>query len=215
MIDLEDALVHHSIQKIDILSLDEKIEKIRASDTVIKGDVLRQKQTERDEYKEGFKRQKTKILDFYLKRITRERIEQSITYIIAKDADCCILAKETIKKYGNNEYDWDIDRDLLLDTPLGQIPDIDMNFIIGLDTSKSIMQMLKEIIPDGFRVYNIYGNNRGVSSEYEITIRYKSVLCNDPCCLFLCLYNKVCMYKTDRCCYYCFGYPSCRCCCGP
>lgn len=213
MIDLEDALVHHSIQKIDILSLDEKVEKIRASDTVINGDILRQKQIGHEEYKEGFKRQKTKILDFYLKRITRDRVEESIAMIVAKDTDCCILAKEIINRY--NEYDQDIDRDLLLDTPLGQIQDIDMNFIIGLDTSKSVMQMLKEMIPDGFRIYNMYSTKRNINIDYEITIRYKSVLCNDPCCLFLCLYNKVCMYKTEQCCYYCFGYPSCRCCCGP
>ena len=173
---------------------------------------------------------RTGIVNYYLKITTIDYITSLIAKGIMVNVNLIILYTELINEYEvKSQSHWGRlpihDRDEILNTPLCDLDIFEENLThYVIDRNKSIIQMIKDVVPDGYRVSSMYGgqpsNNWGYR-KYEVTIRNGSVLCNDPCCLVFCCFNKSWLYnffttKYDesdpcptRCC--CTG----RCCCGP
>lgn len=218
MIDLEEGIAYHNVQKIDIASLSDRIEQIRAKETTALRIKLIEEKNAHDEWLTELNKRKTELIGFYLSNISLAHIKECVAQCIAKERTFCVLCDDWINKK-NSLADRDIDRDTLLEIPLNQIEGLDLNALNLTeedDPSQSIIQMLKDRVPDEFRVYNMYVSDDRRS--YEITMRRGGWCCNDPCCLFLCFYNKACMYKTVylcALCNFCEPVPGCRVCCGP
>lgn len=85
------------------------------------------------------------------------------------------------------------------------------------DLTKSISDLITEMIPEDYRLYYSYGltESHGLRRSFRITLSRGSYCCNDPCYFILCCYNMeifkpFCCFGSDDDCPCC----DCYCCCG-
>lgn len=135
---------------------------------------------------------RTKIVQNYLIAISKNNIELKIIEALSTDEPLIHLYIEMIPVYLWYKLP-ELNRDDIVNTPLC---DQDLNFsIITCNTSKSIIQMVKDIVPNDYRVSSMYGGYvDGSGRRYEITLRRGTICCNDPWCLLLCCFYKPLIY---------------------
>lgn len=207
------------VSKINVADLSELVEEKKQKNV-----------TANTEKEIQLKHGRTQIVNSYLRITTAEYITPHIANGLVHHSNLIILYTELI---GTDEVNgtshWGEmpfhNRDKLLNTPICDLDifEEDLTHKVA-DRNKSIIQMIEDVVPDGYRVNSLYGgqpNNDWSHRRYEVTIRNGCIICNDPCCLVFCCFSKSCLYalwttKHDegdpcptRCCC------DCRCCCGP
>lgn len=131
---------------------------------------------------------KDQLIAKYLNKISRDVIEQRIARMIVRgDKEATLICDATAKNST-------LDRDYIVTTPLCELSPTTYK-----DEKRSIIDIIRNNIPDGYHVYYHYnyddGNHGGGGMgvcviNYEITL-YKSsslldFICVDPWCCVLC-----------------------------
>ena len=132
----------------------------------------------------------TSIIKSILDKLTEEYMNSIITRIVAGNHHRVIFYDyECTKNDSNNNS---IEK--LVTTPIYLLSINHQDLITShgmIDTSRSIIQLIENLIPDEIRLY--YGYS-AANTYYQIVFRYGSMYCNDPCCFIICCHSRTCNF---------------------
>ena len=171
---------YERIEKIKQSDLDEMIEKEKAW---ITEDGKKRSEKEQKEYMES----SNKFIQGTLDKITVDHIMVYIAKGVAANRNPIMLYRH-ICKYSYEQRDminpYDMHIHDILTKPLDELLKNRKELVIpvNMDTSKSIIQLIDSIIPEGYRLYHRYTEGH---IRYEIYVCYDSMICHDPCCILL------------------------------
>lgn len=148
---------------------------------------------------------RTKLVKRYLKITNRD-------YILGKITDVNTINDNTIMlKHGNYH------RDLIMILE-SKLIELDIHHNEATQQDVSIMEMIRNIIPEGYRLYAYHGKLEGGKETFDIVLKRGSYWFNDPCCFYLfcqslswfnCCCQNCLQESTGDCFTDCF-YPCCR-----
>lgn len=140
----------------------------------------------------------TKVVNNYLEIVDRDYILSKITDVETINNDFIVLKHDKYREHIR----------IILTYPINQLDIYHDKIAKDIDMNISILDHIKNIIPDGYRLYA-----SRVKDGHDIVLRRGSYLCNDPCCFFLFCKN---MFCYDFCCFCCLIeadiFPFCCCC---
>ena len=220
---------YNNANRINIISLTKNIEDEIKSNRIQKLKMLENKENEK-------KLKDTLIINIMLQLTKKEIIEKHIISSIAQNKQEIIIYHS--EKSGDfvkfPDYTFDsVNYDNILDTPISKLniyhDELDETIINENNINKSIIEIIEDLLPIGYRIYNMYAikfnknkpfyDLNGHKIVYEIVIRSDSYICNDTCLFFLCCKQKSQCYYCLSCCIaqYFFGCFGCDCSCivGP
>lgn len=201
---------YNNLDKINERDLTDRVDKVKNDN-----------QRNKEKYAEQLKTRRTEVVNEYLLICNKEYIEDRITRGIASDCHKIVIKFEAI-----NYHQWPEKSDNFRHAPIidrydichNKLKDLDIfHEQLTVDLDKSIVDLIRDVVPDDYRVYALYGLTleHSLDRRFEVSLRRGSICCNDPCCYLLCcknmfLLNSFCCLGDDEpdCCH-------CPCWCGP
>ena len=161
-----------------------------------KASVTRNKEELREKEEKRLIETRTRFIQSILTCTTEKHISKCIASGIAEDRHQITLYCRENKWSGFDES-----RDVILNTPIYLLSINHKELLVGkddyIDSSKSIVQMIDDLIPEGFRLHYEY---RGSSGYYTISIFNESMISKDSC-----FFSVLSCQSYD--CYYCLWHP--------
>lgn len=158
---------YQTIGRIDINEIKPVIEKKKIENKKIE----EQKQLAEEQEE---KTRRTKLANHYLEITDRDYILNKITDVDTINDDTIIL------KHDFYYHDLDI-------TLVHKLRDLDVyhDQLICKDHSNSILDMIRNVIPEDYRLYAYYSKPEDRTVTFDIVLKRGSYWFNDPCCFYL------------------------------